>query len=270
MSNGRALLLAAGPLLIATLAAPGLAQQVRTIEDDPWCDNSGWGDQERYCEVREVTLPARDRIAVNARPNGGITVEGWDRNEIQLRAKVQGYADTESDARDIVSRISLDTGGTISADGPRTGRDEGWSVSYRLMVPRRSNLDLESVNGGIAIEEVTGRIDFRTTNGGVHLTRVEGDVRGRTTNGGLDIELGGDAWDGEGLDVRTTNGGVKLQIPDGYSARLESGTVNGPLRIDFPITVQGRIDRKIEATLGDGGKTIRVMTTNGGVTISRG
>lgn len=270
MSNGRAFLLAAGPLLVALLASPALAQQVRTVEDDPWCDDSGWGDGERYCEVREITLPVRDLIAVDARPNGGIRVEGWDRNEIQLRAKVQGHADTESEARDIVSRISLETGGTIGADGPRTGRGEGWSVSYRLMVPARSNLDLSSVNGGITIAGVAGRIEFRTTNGGVHLTRLEGDVRGRTTNGGLDIELGGTSWEGEGLDVRTTNGGVKLQVPEGYSARLESGTVNGPLRIDFPITVQGRIDRKIDVTLGEGGKTIRAFTTNGGVTISRG
>ena len=62
---------------------------------------------------------------------------------------------------------------------------------------------------------------------------------------------------------------VKVQIPDGYSAQLETGTVNGGLNIDFPITVQGKINRKIEATLGGGGRLIRVMTTNGGVRISR-
>jgi hypothetical protein len=33
--------------------------------------------------------------------------------------------------------------------------------------------------------------------------------------------------------------------------------------------VQGRIDRRIEATLGDGGSRIRVTTTNGSVTVGR-
>ena len=96
-----------------------------------------------------------------------------------------------------------------------------------------------------------------------------GDVRGRTTNGGLRVELDGDEWDGEGLDVQTTNGGVSLYIPDDYSARLVTGTVNGGIRIDFPIMVQGNIGRRITTDLGNGGKTVRVTTTNGGVTVRK-
>jgi DUF4097 and DUF4098 domain-containing protein YvlB len=221
--------------------------------------------------VREATLPAdRDVINVDASPNGGVHVESWDRNEILVRAKVQSHADTEGDARAIAEEIDVETSGRkISASGPRTGRGEGWSVSFRVYVPRRSNLDLKSTNGGISIESVMGDIEFRTTNGGIHLSDLSGDVHGTTSNGGVTIDLTGDQWEGEGLDVRTTNGGVKVHIPDGYSAQLETGTVNGGLNIDFPITVQGKINRKIEATLGDGGRLIRVMTTNGGVKISR-
>lgn len=71
------------------------------------------------------------------------------------------------------------------------------------------------------------------------------------------------------MDVRTTNGGVVLDIPRDYSANLETGTVNGKIRVDFPITVQGTIGRRISTTLGDGGRTIRATTTNGGVVIRK-
>lgn len=246
------------------------AQQMRIVQDDEWCDRDWDDEDERYCEIREVTLSAdRDVISVNAGPNGGVSVEGWDRNEILLRAKVSTRARSESDARAMAQEIEVGLGRTIDTDGPRTGRNEGWSVSFRLFVPHRSNLNLKTTNGGIAIEEVSGDIDFRTTNGGLRLTRLAGDVSGTTTNGGVSVELAGDAWEGDGLDVRTTNGGIKLYVPDGYNAQLESGTVNGGISIDFPIMVQGRINRKIEATLGNGGKPIRVFTTNGGVTIER-
>jgi hypothetical protein len=58
-------------------------------------------------------------------------------------------------------------------------------------------------------------------------------------------------------------------IPDGYNAVLESGTTNGRMTIDFPITVSGRIDRRIHTELGQGGALVKAITTNGGVTISR-
>ena len=41
------------------------------------------------------------------------------------------------------------------------------------------------------------------------------------------------------------------------------------MRIDFPITVQGRIGRSLSTDLGNGGQTIRATTTNGGVEIRR-
>ena len=69
--------------------------------------------------------------------------------------------------------------------------------------------------------------------------------------------------------METQNGGVRMSIPSNYSARLETGTVNGRLNIDFPVTVQGRIGRSIEAQLGSGGPLVRVRTSNGGVNIRK-
>ncbi len=74
---------------------------------------------------------------------------------------------------------------------------------------------------------------------------------------------------GAGLDVKTSNGGVRLAIPAGYNACLETGTVNGSLNIDFPVTVQGRIGRTFSTDLGSGGPTLRVKTSNGGVKITK-
>src|SRR5256886_17368292 len=79
--------------------------------------------------------------------------------------------------------------------------------------------------------------------GPVALRAVGGDVRARTTNGPLDIELTGARWDGAGLDAETTNGPVDLTIPEGYSAQLEFGTVNGPMTVEFPLTVDRKSTR---------------------------
>lgn len=223
-----------------------------------------------HCEIKEQTLPAAGSISVDGRQNGGVSVKGWDRNEILARARIQTAAPTQAEADALAQQITIETAGAkIFANGPENRRDYYWSVSYEVFVPRRTDLSLTAHNGGIAISDVQGRLDFNTSNGGVSLRRVGGTVRGGTTNGGLSIELAGDRWDGEEMDVKTTNGGISMSVPENYSAHLETGTVNGNLSIDFPVTVQGRITRELAVNLGSGGPTIRAMTTNGGVRIKR-
>ncbi len=269
------LLLVVTTLCVATTGDASAQQQGDS--DHEWCDDS-WRNREddRFCEVREFTLPARSLISLDGGPNGGITVEGWDRNEILVLAKVEAWSRRSDDPEDIVRDIEVITDGrVIHSEGPNWrsggGRSRsGWSVSYEVRVPSESDLSLEAVNGGIEIVDVTGSLEFQTTNGGVSLIAVGGDVRGYTTNGGVQIELEGDQWEGRALDVRTTNGGVTLDIPSDYRADLETGTTNGGMRIDFPIVVQGRINpRRIHTELNGGGPLVRVVTTNGGVTIRR-
>ena len=249
----------------------GAERQVGT-DTDP-CRDNGWGDRDydRHCEVRESTLPAGP-LNVDAGQNGGISIEGWDRNEIRVRAIVQASSREDGSARTLASQVQISAGGgRVYATGPENVRRQSWSVSYRINVPRKNDLDLRASNGGITITGVTGNMRFDTTNGGVRLNEVGGRVNGETRNGGLNVTLSGSRWDGEGLDVETSNGGVNLLIPDGYNAELETRTVNGGLRIDFPITVQGELTGRngLTTTLGSGGPLVRVRTTNGGVTIRR-
>lgn len=231
-----------------------------------------WGnDYQQHCEVRDSTMPA-GALNVDAGQNGGIVVEGWDRNEIRVRAIVRANARDSARARELVGQVQVQAGGgRVYATGPENMRREGWSVSYRINVPRKNDLDLRASNGGITIVNVTGNMRFDTTNGGVRLQDIGGRVNGETRNGGLNVTLSGNRWDGEGLDVETSNGGVTLNLPENYNAELETRTVNGGLRIDFPITVQGELTgrRGLTTTLGSGGPLVRVRTTNGGVKISR-
>lgn len=262
-----------GSLLAASLlvAAPASGQAQWQVGDQGWCDDYD-GDNERYCEVRVTTLPATGALDIDGGPNGGIAVEAWDGGHVEVEARVTANARSQERADEIAAAIELIAeDGRVSSDGPRNLRREGWAVSYRLRIPRATDVRLRTTNGGIDVRGVSGDIDFRTTNGGVRLVGLAGDVRGRTTNGGLRVELVGDSWDGGGMDVETTNGRVTMTIPDGYSAELEVGTTNGGIDIDFPVTIQGRLGRRqLRTTLGDGGRLIRAVTTNGGVRVVRG
>ncbi|MFW6192942.1 MAG: DUF4097 family beta strand repeat-containing protein [Gemmatimonadota bacterium] len=146
---------------------------------------------------------------------------------------------------------------------------ENWSVNYRIRVPVSTDLRIESTNGGVDVVGIDGDLELDTTNGGISLADVSGSVRAHTTNGGIDLHLSGSTWRGSGLDAHTTNGGVRLTVPDGFAARLEAETVHGDIQTDFPITVQGRIGKELSGDLNGGGPTVRLETTNGGISIER-
>jgi len=254
--------------------APAVYLGQMGTDADPCAGNRDHDDDDQqHCEVRDSTMPAGP-LTVDAGDNGGITVDAWDRNEIRVRAIVRGAARSADRAKQIADGVQVQSGGgRVSASGPDRDRDrrEWWSVSYRINVPRQSDLELTAHNGGITITGVNGNVRFDTTNGGVRLTDLAGRVNGATRNGGLTVNLGGNRWEGDGIDVETSNGGVTLTVPDGYNAQLETRTVNGGFRSDIPLTIQGELSsrRGVSAQLGAGGPTVRVRTTNGGLKIGR-
>lgn len=238
--------------------------------DDPCADQRSHDrDRGHACEVRDTRLPAPgSALTVDASPNGGIRVEAWDQAEVLVRAVVQTWADTDTEARDLLPRVRVQAAGaSVSADGPdREGRDHrGWSVSFRVWAPRALALDLTAVNGGVSLIGMHGQSKLRTTNGGLALENVGGQVDGRTTNGGVQVRLAGARWDGAGLSLETTNGGVTLSLPRDYSAALDVSTVNGGFRSEIPIDLPEGRHRSVRTTLGSGGPLVKVQTHNGGV-----
>ena len=277
----RALLVTA--VLLTATAAVVPAQRNRDrdqpfgLSQDEWCRQDRRAD---FCEVREDTLRNLSTIDLDARGNGGVFIRGWDRPDVQMRARVTVWDDSANAAAQVAKDIQITTtGGRIRADGPRDRRgrfrdwDDGryWSVAFELQVPRKADIRVDATNGGIIVEDVRGRIDAHTVNGGIVLGDVNGDIRGETVNGGVRAELSSEKWDGPGLELKTVNGGVALAVPNGFSGELDARTANGGISVDFPITISGLINsrRQIRGTLGSGGARISLSAVNGGISISR-
>jgi DUF4097 and DUF4098 domain-containing protein YvlB len=265
-------------LSLASAALPLAAQRNNWDSDDArWLDEcrNGWNgnsDRGRACELRTVPVRLTDRsLEVDGRENGGIHVEGWDGDSVRVTARIQATARDDGTARDLLNDVKIKSDGrSISSDTPRSwGRNESVSVTYMVHVPRKFDLRLEAHNGGIGVAGVTGRMSLETTNGSVSLVEIGGDVRAHTQNGSLNVQLVGTKWDGRGLDAETQNGSVRMAIPSDYAAQIETGTVNGRMSTDFPVTLQGRIGRNLTLPLNGGGAPIRAMTTNGSVSLTR-
>lgn len=266
-------------LLLAALCLTGInisAQEKEKSKDKSYkrdfCSES-WsnGNKVSTRDLREITLSAGS-LTVDGKRNGGIHVKGENRSDILVRACVQAWGASAEEADSLAKSIRIETGSIVRAEG--VNDESNWGVSYEIRVPLVTNLKLTTLNGGIGISDVEGTLEFDAKNGGIHLNNVAGNVRGKTTNGGLHINLSGNTWRGSGLDVETTNGGVHLSMPENYSARFETRTVNGGFKSEIgALSVEKdensrRPGINISKDLNGGGALVRVVTTNGGVKIN--
>jgi DUF4097 and DUF4098 domain-containing protein YvlB len=257
------------------LVVPGLplfAQLQDNTERQLTCDNGDHdSDTVRHCEIREQSYPSMGRLNVDAGSNGAVTVKGSLRGDMLVRARVETHADSEASAAIMASQVSIDaSGGQVRANGPQTGENSSWSVSYEIFVPQTTDLTLKTHNGAIAISDVRGNLRFDVNNGAVRLKRVAGDVSGTTVNGAIQAELAGGAWEGRQLEIGTHNGAVTVAMASYYSAHIQAETGNGRIQSDFPMTLSGNLPPKnLDFNLGSGGPLIHITTGNGAIRLKR-
>ena len=82
-------------------------------------NHSWWGHQERVCELRTTTIKLGGTRLGAKSENGGIEVTGEDRSDVLIEARVEAWAGSESDARNILKQVVINTSGDrIRDDGP--------------------------------------------------------------------------------------------------------------------------------------------------------
>ena len=157
-------------------------------------------------------------------------------------------------------------------DRGRRNRDDDRndvSVEFEVRVPKGVKVGSWTVNGGVSVDGVTSEVRASTVNGSVDATSAGGPVEASTVNGSVHATMG--RLDGDqDLNFSTVNGSVVAEFAGDIDADIDLSTVNGRFQTDWPVTITGRIDpRHLRATLGKGGRRIRLSTVNGNVELRK-
>ena len=206
--------------------------------------------------------------------NGRIHVTPSEGNQIDIVAQKKTKAVSDEAAKEALGQIEItDTvsGSTIHVQ-TKTPRSSGMlggssEVSYTVRVPVSADVKFVTVNGGIEISRLTGKIDAETTNGEIVAREVGGAIEATTTNGGVDVELTSVAKGG--VKLGCTNGGIKLRLPSDAAATISASVANGGIDTDgvqLEKTESSR--RSLEGRMNGGGPPIKIQGTNGGIKIS--
>ncbi len=215
--------------------------------------------------------------------NGSIRVVESNASEISLHAVRSGRKSDPNAVRvDVVPHVG---GVTICAvypsrdaakpneckpgDGGRMNvQNNDVNVDFDVQLPRGLHLVAKTVNGGVDVKNISGDVKAHTVNGKIAVD-AKGNVEAHTVNGSIQASMGVTSWTGT-REFHTVNGGITLDLPAGASAEVNAKVTNGEISSDFPLMVKGKIDRRqLHATIGNGGRELKLHTVNGSIRIRR-
>lgn len=199
--------------------------------------------------------------------NGTVRIEGWDKNEVEIRA-IKSTPD-ERGSLDLVS-IDVEAKPDGLAVSTRYPQEEGVEVTvdYVIHVPRHAQVShVNTINGTLRVFSSESLGELHTVNGNIEVYESGGNLHAHTTNGNVYVELkhpGG----AQGVSAETTNGSVLLAIPPDLPADLQARCMNGSFSSELPLMIKGASQpRTVHGTLSQGGTPIRLGTVNGTIRV---
>ena len=219
---------------------------------------------------RTVPLSANGRVSLD-NVNGGVTITGWERNEVQIDAVKKATSQQKLDE----ARIEVEAGS--DSVHIRTRYPEGHNnnnpatVTYDLHVPRVARLDgINLVNGSLSVSQVSGDIKASLVNGKTTVHDLSSRAELSAVNGAINAYYRSLNNVSE-IRLKSVNGSINLGLGSSPNADVSVSTVNGGITTDFPLQVQGKfMGRHLDGKLGNGGTRIEISNVNGSVHIGPG
>ncbi len=242
------------------------------------------------------------RLRVN---DGAIRVHSGADGKVEASIRAAGYTrgrDYEVQVSQSGSRIDLNIRRRTDFRWFNWGAGPQRSFEVDLVVPRAANLDLNSGDGSVKVDDVAGNLRVGTGDGSIEVSRVKGNIelrtgdghvtadaegslqahtgdgavtaRGRfqaltleTGDGHLDVRVDEGSTMQRGWSIRTGDGGVTLSLPASFAADLDVATQDGHIDSDFSGNSQNH--NRFQSRLNNGTHLLTVRTGDGGIRIRR-
>lgn len=230
-------------------------------------------------------------VTIVGAPEGSISIEGWQKNEISVEAEIELQAQTEAD----LATLSSVTGFVLDKDFnharvisvgthdkeylkrvakkfPKKLIGLPFKINYKIKVPRYCDLE---INGG------RGDLDFNDIDGSVSIKFIEaknaklnvsgGSIDASFGSGAVEVNLLAPSWRGRFLNVSLGKGNMQVALPSGMNAELDvsvlqEGKIENQLQLK-PKSQDQVSERKIAIRIGNGGAPLSFRVVSGTIKI---
>jgi len=232
-------------------------------------------------------------VTLIAAPRGSITIEGWSRNEVELRADIELKGPTEADLDQLaavnnfvfdedLNHLSVLTTGThdrmfmkrAAKNFPKKLLNLPWKIDYRLRVPATTDLEISAGHGSVKLSGAEGALRIRANESETALTLTGGTVSTTVAAGVITFTVLSRSWRGNGADIRIASGTINVELPPGFSGDIDAEVLRTGKIVNNYEGLEARekpgiTERTVRARAGSGGAYFKFMVGDGTVNIRR-
>jgi hypothetical protein len=225
-------------------------------------------------------------------PEGAITIESWQRNEVDITADLELRATTEDDLSKLATvdgffldsspnHLRILTTGThdrvfmkrTAKDFPKNLLGIPFRIDYKLKVPAYVDIEIDAGQGPFTISGIDGSINFKAGSSDAKVDVAGGAVKIVIATGTVDINIGARSWRGVGADVQVASGNLNVSMPAGFNADID-GTILRTGRIENSYGIAAKegtlaTERQLQGQAGSGGAHLSFTVAEGTITFKK-
>ncbi|HZB45410.1 MAG TPA: hypothetical protein VE360_09210 [Pyrinomonadaceae bacterium] len=233
-------------------------------------------------------------VTIDGAPEGSVTVEAWQRSEVEITAEVVQSADTEENLTRLaalntfavdedVNHVRVMTVGLHdrkyakrAAKGlPKNLPAMPWRIDYRVKVPAACDVEINAGRGALVVTGVEGALRINAGGGPDSLFALAGgDVEATLASGPVTVRPSARSWRGRGFRLRLASGDLTVELPAGFSGDVDAEVLRAG-RIDntyaglAPRERTTPTERSLKARAGSGGATLSFTVGDGTLRIKQ-
>jgi len=226
-------------------------------------------------------------VSVVGAPVGAITIEGWQKNEIDITASIELQAPNAAAldqlaalntfAVDVdLNHVRIMTTGThdrtfmkrVTKNFPKALIGLPWKLDFNIKVPAMTGLEIDGGVGPINLTGVEGALRLNALKSDASFSLTGGLVAVTIQAGSINLTVPVRGWHGLGAEFRLASGNLNVDFPAGFSADIDADVLRlGEIKSSFA-DLQAR-DRNsmtphsVRARAGSGGATLTFTVGDG-------
>ena len=249
--------------------------------------------------VRTITrheahrLPYGGTVSIVGAPVGSITIEGWNRSEIDVSAEIELHGPTNADL-DLLATVNnfivdvdtihirIITSGThdkkymkqYGKSFPKTLLGLPWRVNFKIMVPAITDVEIDSGVGAVKIAGIEGSIRLNALQSDADLSLTGGFFTAIIQRGAVNVRIPARSWHGSGASLQLAGGTLDVSLMPGFSGDIDAEILRTGKIVNTYEALSARekpgiTERTVRARAGAGGPSFKFTVGDGVVNIRK-